>query len=548
MARLTASIVLATVVLAGLALGRAAAQGPPEGQLTVAFDASIAPTFLDPAETPGIGTPFVFLYALHDALVKPMPGNDMAPSLATSWKESADGLAYEFRLREGLKFHNGDPFTAEDVKFSFQRYRGAGAKLLHERVKTVEVLDPARVRFVLQAPWPDFLTFYATPATGAAWIVPQEVRREGRRGPVQAPAGRTGALSIRAHDAGRGGRVRGQRAVLAQEADHQARRHQGRRRPHDPSGHAEDGRSRHRLSDGRRRSDDDQGRSPAAPGPDDPARHLVARIPGAVESEVALARSPRPAGGHAGHRQADHQRGRASWLLPPDGVDHPERDGVRAEARALSLRRRPSQAPADRGRLSQRLRRRRSHPVAALHDVRRGADQLAGGGRDPHAGARDGARDLHGGVARQEAVGRHRDSLGGAGRQRGHPYRELRAQHRAVRLRRLPGHRRPLPATGAGARPQEARGAAASDPAPDARARDVRPDLGAGDAARRGAARRAARDRPQPPTLLRGALRGDPSQAAVRFASHADGFPDASHVVVDVTEQAEHDELLGRHG
>src|SRR5215510_6892064 len=167
----------------------AAAQGPPEGELTIAFDASIAPTFLDPAETPGIGTPFVFLYALHDGLIKPLPGNDRAPCLAESWTESPDGLVYEFKLREGLSFHNGDPFTAEDVKFSFHRYRGASAKLLHGRVKAVEILDPYRVRFVLDTPWSDFLVFYATPATGAAWIVPkkyiEKVGEEGfRRHPV----------------------------------------------------------------------------------------------------------------------------------------------------------------------------------------------------------------------------------------------------------------------------------------------------------------------------------------------------------------------------
>src|SRR5712691_11689843 len=79
----------------GLLSERAAAQGQPEGQLTIAFDASIAPTFLDPAETAGIATPFVFLYALHDALIKPLPGNDMAPCLAESWRESPDGLSYE---------------------------------------------------------------------------------------------------------------------------------------------------------------------------------------------------------------------------------------------------------------------------------------------------------------------------------------------------------------------------------------------------------------------------------------------------------------------
>ena len=151
----------------------AAAQSQPEGQLIIAFDTTIAPAYLDPAETSGIATPFVFLYALHDALFKPLPGNDMAPCLAESWTESPDGLVYEFKLREGLTFHNGAPFTAEDVKFSFFRYKGNSAKLLHEKVKAVEVVEAHRVRFVLQAPWPDFLTFYATTATGAGWVVPK---------------------------------------------------------------------------------------------------------------------------------------------------------------------------------------------------------------------------------------------------------------------------------------------------------------------------------------------------------------------------------------
>src|SRR6201984_1389932 len=96
MAKLTASIALASVLTLGLwALGlsnrEVAAQGQPEGQLNIAFDASIAPTVLDPAETPGIGTPFVFLYALHDALIKPLPGNDRAPCLPDSCTERPAG-------------------------------------------------------------------------------------------------------------------------------------------------------------------------------------------------------------------------------------------------------------------------------------------------------------------------------------------------------------------------------------------------------------------------------------------------------------------------
>lgn len=143
------------------------------GQMTWAVHVTIAPTWFDPAETSGVITPYMFLYAMHDALVKPMPNGPMTPCLAESWSESPDGLAYDFLLKKGLKFHNDDPFTAEDVKFSFERYKGAGAGQLKSKVKSVEIVNPHHVRFHLQAPWPDFLTFYATPATGAGWIVPK---------------------------------------------------------------------------------------------------------------------------------------------------------------------------------------------------------------------------------------------------------------------------------------------------------------------------------------------------------------------------------------
>jgi peptide/nickel transport system substrate-binding protein len=145
----------------------------PAGQMTWALHITLAPTWFDPAETGALITPYLCLYALHDALIKPMPDGRMSPCLATSWRESEDGLRYDFELRQGLTFHNGDPFTAEDVKFSFERYRGTGATELKRRVKAVEIVDAHHIRFVLHEPWPDFLTFYGTPATGAGWIVPK---------------------------------------------------------------------------------------------------------------------------------------------------------------------------------------------------------------------------------------------------------------------------------------------------------------------------------------------------------------------------------------
>ena len=124
----------------------------PAGQIIFANTVTLAPTWFDPAETPGVITPFLMLYALHDALVKPMPGNAWAPSLAESWTASKDGLTYEFVLRKGVKFHNGDALSAEDVKFSFERYKGGGATTLKARVAAVEIVDPQRIRFRLKQP------------------------------------------------------------------------------------------------------------------------------------------------------------------------------------------------------------------------------------------------------------------------------------------------------------------------------------------------------------------------------------------------------------
>ncbi len=167
-----------------------AAAGAPDGQMTWAVHVSIAPVWFDPGEHPGIITSMMTFYALHDALVKPMPGNPTAPSLAESWAVSPDGLVYEFALRRGVTFHNGDTMTAEDVKFSFERYRGAAAKLFKEKVAAVEIVDPLRVRFRLKEPWPDFMAFYATPATGAGWIVSKGyVEKVGEAGFKKAPIG-----------------------------------------------------------------------------------------------------------------------------------------------------------------------------------------------------------------------------------------------------------------------------------------------------------------------------------------------------------------------
>ena len=99
------------------------------------------------------------------------------------------GLSYDFVLRKGAKFHTGEAVTAEDVKFSFERYRGTSHDMMKGRVAAVETPDAEHVRFRLKKPWPDFVTFYGG-ATGAAWIVSKKyVEKVGEEGFKKAPVG-----------------------------------------------------------------------------------------------------------------------------------------------------------------------------------------------------------------------------------------------------------------------------------------------------------------------------------------------------------------------
>ena len=181
-------LLLASLLLCLGFAGDGAAQAKPDGEMRWALYITISPNWFDPGEVVGQLTPFWVLYALHDALVKPMPGNLATPSLAESWTLSPDGRNYEFKLRENLKFHNGDPFTAEDVKFSFERAKGY--RILRDKVRDVEIAGPARVKFHLHEPWPDLMSYYGGLVSGAGWIVPKKYFEQvGPDGFKRAPVG-----------------------------------------------------------------------------------------------------------------------------------------------------------------------------------------------------------------------------------------------------------------------------------------------------------------------------------------------------------------------
>ena len=299
------------------------------------------------------------LYAIHDALVRPYPGQKMGPSLAESWKESADGLTYEFKLRPGLKFHNGDPLTTEDVKFSFERYKGAGAKILQERVAQVEIVDPLVVRFHLKEPWPDFMTFYGTTATAAGLVVPKkylaQVGDDGFRkhpigaGPYKFVSHKPGVEVVLEAYPGYWRRVPNVKTLVMKSVPEATTRAVMLKTGEADIAYALDGPD----------AEEHPARSaPAARGVQ--ARlDLLDRVRRAVGPEVAVARQAAAPGGELRARPQADQRGRLPRLLPAGRRHRAARDGLRAAGRAAALRPAEGQAAARRGRLSERPRRRR---------------------------------------------------------------------------------------------------------------------------------------------------------------------------------------------
>src|SRR6266850_1054834 len=100
------------IVVAALWLSAGTTAAAPEGTLTIAMHFTPVTRWLDPAEGESTITPYLLLYALHDGLLKPMPGVGSGPSLAESWSLAKDALSAEFTLR-AARFHNGDPVTAD---------------------------------------------------------------------------------------------------------------------------------------------------------------------------------------------------------------------------------------------------------------------------------------------------------------------------------------------------------------------------------------------------------------------------------------------------
>ena len=91
---------------------------------------------------------------------------------------------------KGVKFHNGDTMTAEDVVFSFSRYKASNAKFIHGKTEKVEAVNPYLVRIQFKEPFPDFFDYLLPGTTSIAWVVPKKyVEKVGDAGFKKNPVG-----------------------------------------------------------------------------------------------------------------------------------------------------------------------------------------------------------------------------------------------------------------------------------------------------------------------------------------------------------------------
>jgi peptide/nickel transport system substrate-binding protein len=134
----------------------------PAGRSDVIIAQTVEPSSLDPHNCYELTAMRVYMN-MFDALIRADADGQLHPSLAESWTISDDGKTYTFNLRQDVKFHNGDPFGAADVKYSFERAMASPYCLeATEPMESVEVVDDYTVAVKLRFSYPPQLNFFST--------------------------------------------------------------------------------------------------------------------------------------------------------------------------------------------------------------------------------------------------------------------------------------------------------------------------------------------------------------------------------------------------
>lgn len=136
-------------------------QGLAAGALNVGVQ--LEPPNLDPTSGAAAAIDEIVYANVFEGLTRIKEDGTVAPALAESWMVSEDGLVYEFQLREGVRFHDGTEFNADDVVFTLDRAKAPTStnaqRPIFERIEKIEALGPYRVRLTLKEPLGALLTY-----------------------------------------------------------------------------------------------------------------------------------------------------------------------------------------------------------------------------------------------------------------------------------------------------------------------------------------------------------------------------------------------------
>ena len=181
--------------LAGIAAPAGVARAAPvvpEGKMVLAWHTNIASRWLDPQQHDGTASPDNFLNALHDGLVKNFREQHYDHlALADRFEFAEDAKSATYRLRQGIRFHDGSPVTPADIKWSYEHYRGAWGEVLRRQTQGIELVDDRTLRFHFNQPFLDFPILMGTSnVCGAGWPVPAKYYEQvGQAGFLQKPIG-----------------------------------------------------------------------------------------------------------------------------------------------------------------------------------------------------------------------------------------------------------------------------------------------------------------------------------------------------------------------
>jgi peptide/nickel transport system substrate-binding protein len=141
------------------------------------------PDTLDPAVAYAVGD-VKFIRSVYEKLVSYKGGTtELEPQLATSWTVSSDAKTYTFKLRQGVKFHDGAPFNAEAVKFSYERLLkvNKGPAWMFTNIDSIDVVDTHTVKFNLKKGDTSFLYVLAN-LSGSGIVSPKAVKEHEVKG------------------------------------------------------------------------------------------------------------------------------------------------------------------------------------------------------------------------------------------------------------------------------------------------------------------------------------------------------------------------------